>query len=185
MTEPQHDAARDLVRRAHDKDPAPARFDTEAGLDDVLERAGGMAAAMTVDRIPEGLAHASTLWTPNRYEGETDATTSLVRPYARTGGRTRPAHDLALEALVSTSERGLHPDAAVTPEDRSICRLCAETRSVAEVAALLHLPLGVARILIADLAAAGLVVIGEGGFTAGNQPSADFLERVLSGLRRL
>ncbi|WP_455032248.1 DUF742 domain-containing protein [Lentzea miocenica] len=148
-------------------DPAPARFDTEAGLDDVLERAGGSAA------------------TPSRHEGETDTARSLVRPYARTGGRTRPDHDLAIEALVSTSARGLEPDATVTPEHKSICQLCAETRSVAEVAALLHLPLGVARVLIADLAGAGLVTIGEGGFTAGDQPSVDFLERVLSGLRRL
>src|SRR5882672_6510916 len=33
-------------------------------------------------------------------------TGSMVRPYTKTGGRTRSDYDLAIEALVSTSERG-------------------------------------------------------------------------------
>src|SRR5262249_37313055 len=40
-------------------------------------------------------------------------TGSLVRPYTRTGGRTRPDYDLAIEALVSTSDLGRDRDAAV------------------------------------------------------------------------
>lgn len=110
---------------------------------------------------------------------------SLVRPYTRTGGRTRPDYDLAIEALISTSEKGLERDAAVLPEHRSICGLCVDTRSVAEVAALLRLPLGVVRVLIGDMASMGLVLIHQGGLVVGDRPSMDFLERVLSGLRRL
>lgn len=110
---------------------------------------------------------------------------SLVRPYTRTGGRTRPDYDLAIEALISTSERGLERDAAVLPEHRSICGLCVDTRSVAEVAALLRLPLGVVRVLIGDMASMGLVLIHQGGLVVGDRPSMEFLERVLSGLRRL
>jgi hypothetical protein len=110
---------------------------------------------------------------------------SLVRPYTRTGGRTRPDYDLAIEALISTSERGLERDAAVLPEHRSICGLCVDTRSVAEVAALLRLPLGVVRVLIGDMASMGLVLIHQGGLVVGDRPSMDFLERVLSGLRKL
>ncbi|MCP3800083.1 DUF742 domain-containing protein [Allokutzneria sp. A3M-2-11 16] len=110
---------------------------------------------------------------------------SLVRPYTRTGGRTRPDYDLAIEALISTSERGRERDAAVLPEHRSICGLCLETRSVAEVAAHLRLPLGVVRVLIGDMAGLGLVMIHQSGLVMGDRPSLAFLERVLSGLRRL
>lgn len=109
----------------------------------------------------------------------------LVRPYTKTGGRTRSDYDLAIEALVSTSERGKAPDAAVRPEHRSICGLCLDTRSVAEVAAHLRLPLGVARVLIGDMAGMGLVLIHQSGMVVGDRPSIEFMERVLSGLRRL
>jgi hypothetical protein len=112
-------------------------------------------------------------------------TGSLVRPYTKTGGRTRSDYDLAIEALVSTSDRGKAPDAAVRPEHRSICGLCLDTRSVAEVAAHLRLPLGVARVLIGDMAGMGLVLIHQSGMVVGDRPSIEFMERVLSGLRRL
>jgi hypothetical protein len=112
-------------------------------------------------------------------------TGSMVRPYTKTGGRTRSDYDLAIEALVSTSERGRSPDAAVRPEHRSICGLCLDTRSVAEVAAHLRLPLGVARVLIGDMAGMGLVLIHQSGMVVGDRPSIEFMERVLSGLRRL
>jgi len=118
------------------------------------------------------------------YAGAVD-TGSMVRPYTKTGGRTRSDYDLAIEALVSTSERGRSPDAAVRPEHRSICGLCLDTRSVAEVAAHLRLPLGVARVLIGDMAGMGLVLIHQSGMVVGDRPSIEFMERVLSGLRRL
>ena len=86
---------------------------------------------------------------------------------------------------MSTSDRGKAPDAAVLPEHRSICGLCLDTRSVAEVAAHLRLPLGVARVLIGDMAGMGLVLIHQSGMVVGDRPSIEFMERVLSGLRRL
>jgi hypothetical protein len=122
---------------------------------------------------------------PGRGTPAPHETGSLVRPYTKTGGRTRSDYDLAIEALVSTSERGKAPDAAVRPEHRSICGLCLDTRSVAEVAAHLRLPLGVARVLIGDMAGMGLVLIHQSGMVVGDRPSIDFMERVLSGLRRL
>jgi Protein of unknown function (DUF742) len=112
-------------------------------------------------------------------------TESMVRPYTKTGGRTRSDYDLAIEALVSTSERGRSPDAAVRPEHRSICGICLDTKSVAEVAAHLRLPLGVAKVLIGDMAGMGLVLIHQSGMVVGDRPSIEFMERVLSGLRRL
>lgn len=108
----------------------------------------------------------------------------LVRPYARTGGRTRPDYELALEAVVSTGpdvdEAGLD-----LPEHRSIARLCRSGRSVAEIAALLAVPLGVARVLVGDLAARGLVVVHGTAGAGDGEPDVAFLTRVLDGLRRL
>lgn len=110
----------------------------------------------------------------------------LVRPYAMTGGRTRPRYQLAIEALVSTTA-DLSRLQGQLPEHQRICRLCIEIKSVAEVSALLSIPLGVARILVADLAEAGLVAIHQpgGDEAAGGQPDVTLLERVLSGLRKL
>ncbi|MFC8455293.1 DUF742 domain-containing protein [Kitasatospora sp. NPDC057223] len=119
------------------------------------------------------------------YEDEEDSG-PLIRPFAMTGGRTRPRYELALEALVSAS---VDPQrlATLLPEHQRICSLCTEVKSVAEVSALLSLPLGVARILVADLAEAGLVAIHQpaSGGESGNQPDVTLLERVLSGLRNL
>ncbi|MFE2344184.1 DUF742 domain-containing protein [Streptomyces sp. NPDC059431] len=78
----------------------------------------------------------------------------LVRPYAMTGGRTRPRYQLAIEALVSTTADPARLQGQL-PEHQRICRLCIEIKSVAEISALLSIPLGVARILVADLAEAG------------------------------
>ncbi|MFJ9698004.1 DUF742 domain-containing protein [Kitasatospora sp. NPDC101183] len=110
----------------------------------------------------------------------------LIRPFAMTGGRTRPRYELALEALVSAD---VDPQrlATLLPEHQRICTLCTEVKSVAEVSALLSFPLGVARILVADLAEAGLVAIHQpaSGGESGTQPDVTLLERVLSGLRKL
>ncbi|WP_030257995.1 DUF742 domain-containing protein [Streptomyces violens] len=110
----------------------------------------------------------------------------LVRPYAMTGGRTRPRYQLAIEALVHTTA-GQAQLQGQLPEHQRICHLCREIKSVAEISALLSIPLGVARILVADLAEAGLVAIHQpgGDESAGGQPDVTLLERVLSGLRKL
>ncbi|MFG3284266.1 DUF742 domain-containing protein [Streptomyces sp. NPDC048111] len=110
----------------------------------------------------------------------------LVRPYAMTGGRTRPRYQLAIEALVHTTAEPARLQGQL-PEHQRICHLCREIKSVAEISALLTIPLGVARILVADLAEAGLVAIHQpgGDESAGGQPDVTLLERVLSGLRKL
>ncbi|MFJ9583465.1 DUF742 domain-containing protein [Streptomyces acidicola] len=114
------------------------------------------------------------------------ASNPLVRPYAMTGGRTRPRYQLAIEALVHTTAQP-HQMQGQLPEHQRICNLCREIKSVAEISALLTIPLGVARILVADLAEAGLVAIHQpgGDENAGGQPDVTLLERVLSGLRKL
>ncbi|MDT0308244.1 DUF742 domain-containing protein [Streptomyces sp. DSM 44917] len=123
---------------------------------------------------------------PARRPGEGEQPQPLVRPYAMTGGRTKPRYQLAIEALVSTTADPVHLTGQL-PEHQRICQLCYEVKSVAEVSALLTIPLGVARILVADLAEAGLVAIHQPGHEGepGGQPDVTLLERVLSGLRKL
>ena len=106
-----------------------------------------------------------------------------VRPYTWTQGRTRPVQDLALETLVSTSDEGRDLTSICSAEHAPIAELCAEIRSVAEVAALLALPLGVARVLLADMIDAGLLHMHKNGW--GSAPDLPLLERVLDGLYRL
>ncbi|MFF5263702.1 DUF742 domain-containing protein [Actinomadura viridis] len=119
-----------------------------------------------------------------RGPAEESDTSSLVRPYAVTGGRTRPRYDLALEALVTAAPYPPRDVAQLTPEYRAIMDLCRSVRSVAEVSALLRIPIGVARVLIADMALEGLLRLHQTR-PAGVQPDIRLLERVLSGLRNL
>ena len=116
--------------------------------------------------------------------------TAVVRPYALTGGRTKARVALELETLISVQDAVLaRLDAGaltVQFEHRSIMEECRTPRSVAEVAALLRVPIGVARVLISDAADAGLVTVHR---TVSTNDDAEahlmLMERVLSGLRRL
>jgi hypothetical protein len=79
-----------------------------------------------------------------------DGDGAFVRPFIVTGGRTRPLHDgLRIETLVAASPAAL--SAPLRFEQRQIVELAQRPVSVAEVAARLGVPLGVARVLIADL----------------------------------
>ena len=111
----------------------------------------------------------------------------MVRPYSRTGGRTRPGRDLDLEALVSTtgSGRDAWSSPLLNPEHTSVIELCSGTVSVAEIAARLHTPLGVARVIIADMVELGLVEVLGTANASGDERDPAFLRRVLSGLQRL
>lgn len=118
-------------------------------------------------------------------EGDRGAQPQFVRPYARTGGRTGANLSLPLEALIVTTPMGRFSDSITAPEAREIALLCQDVRSVAEVAALISVPLGVARVLIADMAETGLVAVHNSAPPENGEPDLALLERVLSGLRRL
>lgn len=84
------------------------------------------------------------------------ADSTLIRPFMVTGGRTRPLADgLRIESMVSAFPAAL--SAPLRFELRRIVELCQQPRSVAEIAVGLGVPLGVARVLIADLLTSGLV----------------------------
>jgi len=119
-----------------------------------------------------------------------EPTGALVRPYAVTRGRTRPRLDIALEALVETTARGrsVSANGGQSREHQYIAALCdGRLQSLAEIAARMQLPLGVARVLIADMAADGLVAVHEPTILdeTNDAVGTELLERVLSGLRRL
>jgi hypothetical protein len=120
-----------------------------------------------------------------------EPTGALVRPYAVTRGRTRPKLEIAIEALVETTVRGRSAGSLKgghVREHQHIAALCdGRLQSLAEIAARMQLPLGVARVLIADMASDGLVAVYE-PTSLEDAPDAvgtELLERVLSGLRRL
>jgi hypothetical protein len=120
-----------------------------------------------------------------------EPTGALVRPYAVTRGRTRPRLEIALEALVETTVRGRsagNTKGGTGREHQYIAALCdGRLQSLAEIAARMQLPLGVARVLIADMAADGLLAVYEPTSLddTNDAVGTELLERVLSGLRRL
>ena len=115
---------------------------------------------------------------------EETGSTRLVRPYTVTGGRTQPRYKLALEALVSATVYEPRDLSVLAPECQAILQFCLDWRSVAEISAVLRMPLGVARILVADMSADGLVRIHQRDDSEG-RPDLNLLERVLSGLRKI
>jgi hypothetical protein len=109
-----------------------------------------------------------------------------VRPYTVTGGRTRARRDdIPMESLVRTITDPREVTGMV--ERRRILDLTRDTMlSVAELSAHLHLPLGVVRVLVGDLAEEGRVVVHRPSTTTTN-PAADLkvLESVLNGISAL
>ncbi|MFG2788470.1 DUF742 domain-containing protein [Streptomyces sp. NPDC048419] len=117
-----------------------------------------------------------------------------VRPYSLTGGRTRFGHVLLVETFVAALEAPEERKeltqggngSRVMPEMLAIVELCRRMRTVAEIAALLKMPLGVVRVLLSDLADQGKIrVYGTGTGHGTGRPDRALLERVLNGLRRL
>jgi hypothetical protein len=147
--------------------------------------------------VPGGLFDAGVMdsgYSDYRAASETELhfaeETAIVRPYALTGGRTKSNYALELETLVSTKDSAAdgQPPVATTEqiESLSIMEECRTPRSVAEIAAILRVPLGVARVLISDAADAGLVKVHKTiSGSDGAEAHLVLMERVLSGLRRL
>jgi Protein of unknown function (DUF742) len=109
----------------------------------------------------------------------------VVRPYAITGGRARPRNqDLEVEALISSSARA-ETTRYLSYEKRTIIRLCQRVQSLAEISARLEMPIGVARVMVGDLADEGLVKVHRPSELIGSHPDLSLLERVLYGLRHI
>ncbi|BDB40751.1 MULTISPECIES: DUF742 domain-containing protein [Mycobacterium] len=108
---------------------------------------------------------------------------NLVRPYTLTAGRTGTDVDLPLEAPVQALRAGPWPASDMRGR---ITELCTSSPSVAEIAARLDLPVGVARVLIGDLVTAGYLRVHR---TLTDRSTRDeryeLIGRTLRGLRAL
>ncbi len=109
----------------------------------------------------------------------------LVRPYTLTGGRSANQWtELRIEALVTTVSAS-HAHLSLSPEQRTIAHLCRhQLQSVAEISALLKLPLGVVRVLVGEMVDQGALDLYQPSHQT-DRPDRALLERVLDGLRRL
>jgi hypothetical protein len=110
----------------------------------------------------------------------------VVRPYALTGGRTRPTGERFDVLAVVCTIPGTAPrpwDAELGAAHLLVLERARSPLSVAELAAALQIPLGVVRVLLTDLRDRALVMIS----SPPPAPHKDtrLLQEVLNGLRRL
>lgn len=115
---------------------------------------------------------------PERQEGR------VVPVFAVTGGRTRSrGRELPVESLVTVTDRTART-ADLQKEYRVIMELAMRPVSLVEIGARLRVPVGVARVLVADLAESGhLAVHAPLPATANGGPPPEVLTRLLEGLR--
>jgi hypothetical protein len=105
----------------------------------------------------------------------------LVPPYIVTGGRTHSsADDLALETLVTTTSAGMARADHHVFEQRRILMTCRDPMSIAEVAAELEVPAGVARVLVGDLVSDGMLRT-----TGPTDRNEQLIRRLIDGVRSL
>ena len=87
-----------------------------------------------------------------------DVDDRFVRPFVVTAGRTVPVLDwLRIETLVQAPPSAL--SAPLRFEERTVVQLCLRPHSIAEIGAALRVPVGIAKVIVSDLAAAGHVSV--------------------------
>jgi hypothetical protein len=106
---------------------------------------------------------------------------NTLRPFVITAGRTNGVDpEIGMETQVTISPGA--PPVRLSPEMRAIVGLCNEPHSVAEISARLRLHLGVTRILVGDLRAAGLLDVH---VLDNDTPDPETIMRVIRGLRAI
>ena len=115
-------------------------------------------------------------------DDDEEDTGRLIRPYAITGGRTGGEVEIGLESQIQASTRASTHLGAYRWEAAQLIELVQTPMALIELAARLELPLGVARVLVADLISDGAVVLHQ---PVATQNFGSLLERVLDGVRNL
>ncbi|MDR0365337.1 MAG: DUF742 domain-containing protein [Bifidobacteriaceae bacterium] len=124
---------------------------------------------------------------------------SSVRPFVVTRGRTQGSTDTRLESIleVATQQWQAEKGKGLSSEEAAIVRQIASTYlTVAEVSAHLKLPVGVVKVLVSDLAEAGVLVVhdtvagaGGGGIDSAGpvsrEQTLELLESVLNAISQL
>ncbi|MFH9983407.1 DUF742 domain-containing protein [Streptomyces sp. NPDC017179] len=114
-----------------------------------------------------------------------DAAGRLVRPFTLTSGRTRPSRaDFTLITMVTAVDPPPERAARLQPEHARILRRCAESITVAELAAHLDLPVSVVVIMLCDLLDAGRISVRRPS-PVSRTLDLDLLQKVRDGLDRL
>jgi hypothetical protein len=122
----------------------------------------------------------------DHWEPEDADEPNLVRPYTLTAGRTDSRVNLPLEAPIETLVSAKPPRWPGNDVRGQILTLCADSPSVAEIAAHLSLPLGVARVLVGDLVTQGYLRVHTTlGDSTTNDERRELIGRTLRGLRAL
>jgi hypothetical protein len=104
----------------------------------------------------------------------------ILRPFMLTGGRTQPMQDgLRIETQLYSAPAAL--SAPLRFESRRIVELCQAPRSIADLASVLAAPLGVIRVIVADLITEGLVLVDDGP----REFSTTLIERIRDRVRAL
>jgi hypothetical protein len=121
---------------------------------------------------------------------ESHAGGRIVRPYTMTGGRSGVGlPPIALEALVAVTPAGMRMRGRFRWESAEIIAQTRKETAVVELAALLEVPVGVIRVLTADLRDQGAVIIieppGEAVTDDADSDYADLLHKVLDGIKAL
>jgi hypothetical protein len=110
----------------------------------------------------------------------------VVRPYALTRGRTRHSGEaFDLVATVLATQAWIADPNGLGPEHFSVLQLAQVPTTVVDIASDVELPLGVVRILLADLRELGLVAIQAPVVMKPHQVDRNTLKEVLHGLRGL
>src|SRR3954453_20379810 len=118
---------------------------------------------------------------PRGAESPADDQGTTLRPFVITAGRTDGADPaIGMETQVTVNPGA--PHLRLSPEMRAIVGLCNEPHSVAEISARLRLHLGVTRILVGDLRAAGLLDVH---VLDHQTPDPETIMRVIRGLRAI
>lgn len=170
---------------AADPEPAPAS-ETAAEAEQTAER----EPEAPLEREPAPAPANALLEPEERTESASDDfgaddVKSWVRPYVWTGGRTDTTRKFALETLVSASKAERTGDDMMRDEHRRVLELCDQPRSVSEIAALLSVPLGVAKTLLGVMAEEDLLVVHGNNYSGDSGPDLALMERVLRGLKNL
>jgi hypothetical protein len=106
-----------------------------------------------------------------------------VRPYFLTGGRTRASIDLQFETMVVSTTRGRSAARRLGFERADILAIAEQPLSIAEVSAMLKIPLTVALVLAGDLVSAGHLDMSQSSLA----PADDIalIKRLIHGVRSL
>jgi hypothetical protein len=112
-----------------------------------------------------------------------DYTDHPVRPYVMTSGRAYPSRNTIRPETLLVVDPDLRPPVTAGRQQRALLDMCRGMLSLAEAAAHLRLPVSLVVVIASDLVDSGHLSVRSA--PRHTPPSAELLEKVLDGLRKL